>query len=75
MLLGCEPGKCQFDTDTALITQEYEKARKLMELLGLREERLVLAYVPRGDGSHFVGRVTSFIAEIGQMRSAVPGVA
>ena len=73
MLLGCEPGKCQFDIDTALIMQECEKARKLMGLLGLREERLVLAHVPRGDGSHFVGRVTSFIAEIGQMRSAVPG--
>ncbi len=73
MLLGCEPGKCQFDTDPALITQECEKARKLMRLLGLKEERLVLTHVPRGDGSHFVGRVTSFIAEIGQMRSAVPG--
>lgn len=73
MLLGCEPGKCQFDIDTALIEQECEKARELMGLLGLREERLVLAHVPRGDGSHFVGRVTSFIAEIGQMRSAVPG--
>lgn len=72
MLLGCEPGKCQFDIDTALIMQECEKARKLMGLLGLREEKLVLAHVPRGDGSHFVGRVTSFIAEIGQMRSAVP---
>lgn len=72
MLLGCEPGECQFDIDNALITQECEKARKLMGLLGLREEKLVLAHVPRGDGSHFVGRVTSFIAEIGQMRSAVP---
>jgi coenzyme F420-reducing hydrogenase delta subunit len=71
MLLGCEPGKCQFDTDGGLIAQECDRARKLMGLLGLREERLVLAHVPRGDGSDFVGRVTRFIAEIGQMRPAV----
>ncbi len=73
MLLGCEPGKCQFDTDTGLITQEYDKARNLMRLLGLREERLQLAYVPRGDGSDFVGRVTSFVTEIEHMKPAVSG--
>ncbi len=73
MLLGCEPGKCQFDTDAGLIAQEHDKARKLMGLLGLREERLVLAHMPRGDGSDFVGRVTSFIEAIEQMQPAVPG--
>jgi coenzyme F420-reducing hydrogenase delta subunit len=73
MLLGCEPGKCQFDTDAGLIEQEHDRARKLMRLLGLREERLVLAHMPRGDGSDFVGRVTGFIAAIEQMQPAVPG--
>lgn len=75
MLLGCEPGKCQFDTDAELIAQEYDKTQKLMRLLGLREERLVLAHVPRGDGSDFVGRVTDFIAAMEQIQPAVPGVA
>jgi coenzyme F420-reducing hydrogenase delta subunit len=73
LLLGCEPGRCQFDTDAALVEQECHKARKLMKLLGLTEERLVVAYVPRGDGSDFVGRLTSFIEELEHMEPAVPG--
>jgi len=72
MLLGCEPGNCQFDIDAGLIEQEYEKARRVLRLLGLGEERLVLYHMPRGDGSGFVGLVTGFIGEIEQMQPAVP---
>ena len=70
MLLGCEPGKCHFDTDAECIAQEYEKARGILGLLGLGEKRLVLAHMPRGDGAGFVSRLVSFIAEIEQMRPA-----
>jgi len=72
MLLGCEPGNCQFDIDAGHIEQEYEKARRVLRLLGLGEERLVLCHMPRGDGSGFVGRVTGFIREIERMQPAVP---
>jgi coenzyme F420-reducing hydrogenase delta subunit len=72
MLLGCEPGNCQFDIDAGLVAQEYEKAGKVLRLLGLGEERLVLCHMPRGDGSGFVGRVRGFIKEIEQMRPAIP---
>lgn len=72
MLLGCEPANCPFDIDAGLMAQEYEKARKVLRLLGLGEERLVLCHMPRGDGSGFVGRVTGFIKEIEQMRPAIP---
>lgn len=70
MLLGCEPGKCHFDTDAECIAQEYEKARGILGLLGLGERRLVLAHMPRGDGSGFVSRLVSFSAEIEQLRPA-----
>ena len=73
LLLGCEPGRCQFDTDAALVEQECQKARKLMKLLGLTEERLVVAHVPRGDGSDFVRRLTSFLEELEHLEPAVPG--
>jgi len=68
MLLGCEPGKCHFDTDAECIAQEYEKTRGILGLLGLGERRLILAHMPRGDGSGFVSRLASFIAEIEQLR-------
>ena len=70
MLLGCEPGKCHFDTDAECIAQEYEKARGILGLLGLGERRLILAHMPRGDGSGFVSRLVSFSAEIEQLRPA-----
>jgi len=70
MLLGCEPGKCHFDTDAECIAQEYEKTRGILGLLGLGERRLVLAHMPRGDGSGFVSRLVSFSAEIEQLRPA-----
>jgi coenzyme F420-reducing hydrogenase delta subunit len=70
MLLGCEPGKCQFDIDAGLIVQEYEKARGLLGLLGLGEERLVLCHMPPGDGLGFVTKVRGFVAEVGRIQPA-----
>jgi coenzyme F420-reducing hydrogenase delta subunit len=72
MLLGCEPGNCHFDIDAGLVAQEYEKARRVLRLLGMGEERLVLCHMSRGDGSGFVRQVKSFIAEIEQMQPATP---
>ncbi|MFC1994603.1 hydrogenase iron-sulfur subunit [Chloroflexota bacterium] len=68
MLVGCEPGNCHFDTDAACVVQEYEKALGVLGLLGLGEQRLALARMPRGDGSRFVNRVMSFIAGLEQIR-------
>ena len=70
MLLGCEPGKCQFDIDSDLVARRCESARVLLRLLGMNEERLVLAHVARGEGSDFVKRINSFIAEIEEMQAA-----
>ena len=71
MLLGCKPGNCHFEIDAELITQEYEKTRSILGLLGLREERLALARLPRGDGSGFVKQITNFIADIGSTQPAI----
>ena len=70
MLLGCERGKCQFDIDSDLVARECERARVLLRMLGMNEERLVLAHVARGDGSDFVRRIDSFIADIEKMLPA-----
>ncbi len=72
MLLGCKPGNCQFDVDARYIAGEYEKARMLLRLLGLGEERLVLCHMARSDGSGFVKQVATFAQEIEQMQPAVP---
>ncbi len=72
MLLGCEPGNCQYDADSSRTTHEYEKARRILGMLGLGEDRLLLCHLPRGDGSGFVKQVSKFAGEIERTRPAVP---
>ena len=72
LLLGCEPGNCHFDIDAGLVTREYENTRSILNLLGLREERLVIAHLPHSDGYGFMQQVTGFITEVEQMQPAIP---
>ena len=64
MLLGCEPGRCRYGTDSEFIINEYEKARSILEMLGIRKDRLALVQLPAFDGRGFVTRITSLITEV-----------
>ena len=64
MLLGCEPGECRFGIDSECIIKEYEKARSILEMLGMRKDKLTLVRLPAFSGREFVMRATSFIAEV-----------
>ena len=46
------------------IVNEYEKARSILEMLGIWKDRLVLAQLPAFDGRQFVMQVMNLIAEI-----------
>ena len=64
MLLGCEPGNCQFDADGECIRQEYEKAHNILEMLGIRKDRLVLVQLPPFDGHQFVAQIEELSARV-----------
>ena len=64
MLLGCEPGRCRFGVDGEYIIKEYERARSILEMLGMWQDRLVLVQLPAFDGHEFVMRVTNLMAEV-----------
>jgi coenzyme F420-reducing hydrogenase delta subunit len=70
MLLGCEPGKCRFGIDSECIIKEYEKARSILEMLGMRKDRLLLVRLPAFSGREFVMRVMSFIAEVERLSAS-----
>ena len=72
MLMGCEPGNCHYDTDSALLIKECEKARNVLRLLGIEEKRLTLSHLPRGDGYSFVRLIADFVEEIEQIKTATP---
>jgi len=67
MLLGCERGRCHFGADSEYITNEYEKARSILEMLGMWKGRLVLVQLPAFDGRGFIMQVMKLIAEIEQI--------
>jgi len=64
MLLGCEPGKCHYGSDSECIEQEYEKACSILELLGINRNRLLLAHLPAYEGEQFVMQLEDFITNI-----------
>ena len=64
ILLGCEPDRCHFGTDSEHIIKEYEKSRSILEMLGIWKDRLVLAQLPAFDGHQFVRQVMKLTAEI-----------
>lgn len=64
MLIGCEPDCCHFGSDSEGISREYEKARQLLEMLGIGKERLALVRLPAFDGHQFVQQIKKFSAEV-----------
>jgi len=64
MLLGCEPGNCQFASDSERISKEYEKTQNIMEMLGIWKCRLKLVQLPAFEGHKFITQVNGFLAEI-----------
>jgi F420-non-reducing hydrogenase iron-sulfur subunit len=64
MLLGCEPDRCHFSVDGEYTINEYEKARSILEILGMRKDRLTLVQLPAFNGHEFVMKVMSFIVEV-----------
>jgi len=69
MLLGCQPGSCHFGTDEVCISNEYEKTRRILQMLGIGETRLTLARLPAFDSGQFKTKITDFMAEIERLPS------
>lgn len=63
MLLGCDTGECHYDTDSEGIIRVYQKAQEILNLIGVKPERLLLTRIPRGDGQGFVDRVNNLISQ------------
>jgi coenzyme F420-reducing hydrogenase delta subunit len=65
MLLGCEPGNCHFGIESKCTVSEYEKARGLLEILGIEKDRLVLLQLPVYSGHQFVERLADLTEKTG----------
>ena len=70
MLLGCEPGRCLFSVNGEYTINEHEKARSILKMLGMRQDRLVLVQLPAFSGQEFVMQVKNFIVEIERLSAS-----
>lgn len=67
LLLGCEPGKCHYCSDSDYVINEYEKAREIMAMLGMWRDRLSLVRLQPFDGQGFVD-------ELGKLSRVIEGI-
>lgn len=70
MLLGCDSHSCHFGIDEELITGNFAKVQRIMELLGLKKDRLTLVRLPHGDSAGFIEKITNFLDRFSDVRTA-----
>jgi coenzyme F420-reducing hydrogenase delta subunit len=61
MLLGCESGTCHYGIDAKITDQNVERTRSIMKMLGLKQQRLEVLRLKRGEGENFVKSINEFI--------------
>jgi coenzyme F420-reducing hydrogenase delta subunit len=66
ILLGCEKEKCHFQMSQDTCNHQFEKANKILKLLGIEENRLVLVRLPGGDYRGFIKLVMDMMSLIEQ---------
>lgn len=72
MLVGCAPEECHYEFGSRRASELYDEVRRLVDLLGLGEERLLFHQVHTGEGTELVETLRAFVrqlAAMGQERS------
>jgi len=61
MLLGCSPEECHYEFGSRRAAELFEEVRKLVSLLGFREEQLEFHQVHTGEGERLIEAVRAFV--------------
>jgi len=64
LITGCHPGDCHYIAGNLKCEKTMETTRKLIDVLGIGEERLRLEWVSASEGSKFADVVTDFTNHI-----------
>ncbi len=70
MLLGCKNQQCQYGQFNESIEKEYNKAKDIIKMLGVKGDRIMLARMEPFDGRGFIEQLNGFLHEIKNL--AVP---
>ncbi|MFA4910526.1 MAG: hydrogenase iron-sulfur subunit, partial [Desulfobacteria bacterium] len=64
LVTGCHPGDCHYIAGNLKCEKTMGTTRKLIDVLGIGEERLRLEWVSASEGSKFADVVTDFTNRI-----------
>ena len=64
LVAGCHPGDCHYQSGNYKAVRRVELVRKLLEELGLEQERVKFVYVSASEGRRFAEVVKEFVEEL-----------
>ncbi len=73
VLMGCKPGSCRYGSGTATAMENTADTRKILELMGLKQERLRLGNFLPDESDALLGFLKDFTTRIRQLgKSPIP---
>lgn len=67
LICGCHPGDCHYISGNEKAEERVEKARKLLDLLGIEPERLRLEWTSSAEGAKFAKIIKDFSNQIASL--------
>ncbi len=61
LMLGCPPGECHFEFGNNRAEEVFAETKRLIELLGYKDEQFKFDWVAVGEAKGFVNKIESFL--------------
>jgi F420-non-reducing hydrogenase iron-sulfur subunit len=71
LITGCHPGECHYQSGNYKALSRYQLLQRLLQSLGIAEERLALEWVSAAEGEKFAQVVNRFAERLRKLH-AVP---
>ena len=67
MILGCHPGDCHYKEGNYKALRRYHLLKKVLNQLGIEDERVKLDWVSAGEGEKFVNVVKDMVQDLKEL--------
>ena len=67
MVLGCHPGDCHYTEGNYHARRRYTLMHRLLEYVGIEEQRLLVEWVSAAEGNRFAEMATEFAAQVREL--------
>ncbi|UCH78073.1 MAG: hydrogenase iron-sulfur subunit [Candidatus Coatesbacteria bacterium] len=67
LVSGCHFGDCHYIFGNERAVEQFEKTKRLLQILGLEEGRLRLEWISAAEGTKFAAVINEFVAQVGAL--------